>query len=152
MSKTAVSGFTWSYTEEPHRSRRKQILAAHPEVQDLFGIDPQSKYWVLLSVVLQASAIWLLRDASWWLIVVMAYIWGGTITHSLNLAGHELSHNLFFDKPVHNTLYGLFANTVLGVPVTVYVYSHHTLVTLPTMEILFPSILRYAASGTRFEH
>jgi len=125
MSKSAVSGFTWSYTEEPHRTRRKQILAAHPEVQDLFGIDTQSKYWVLLSVVLQASTIWLLRDASWWLIVLMAYIWGGTITHSLNLAGHELSHNLLFDKPVHNTLFGLFANSVLAVPVTVTFQKYH---------------------------
>lgn len=28
--------FFWTYTEEPHRSRRKAILKAHPEVCDCF--------------------------------------------------------------------------------------------------------------------
>jgi len=124
MSKQVVSDFTWSYTEEPHRSRRKQILATHPEVRDLFGFDPTSKYWVVLSVALQFAAAWLVRDQSWLVIVVVAYVWGATINHSLNLAGHELSHNLFFDNPVHNTLFGFFANLPMPVAVTVYVPHH----------------------------
>jgi sphingolipid delta-4 desaturase len=27
--------FFWTYTEEPHRSRRQAIIKAHPEVSDL---------------------------------------------------------------------------------------------------------------------
>lgn len=121
MSRSTVQDYTWSYTEEPHRSRRKEILAKHPEVKDLFGPDPRSRYWVLLSVATQFAVAWLLRDQSWWVICVVAYVLGATINHSLNLAGHELAHNLFFDKPVHNTLFGFFANTPMALAITVYV-------------------------------
>lgn len=126
MSKKAISDFTWSYTEEPHRSRRKEILAKHPEVKELFGVDPRSKYWVFLSVAIQFAAAWVLRDASWWVIVVVAYVLGATVNHSLNLAGHELAHNLFFDNPVHNTLFGFIANLPMPLATTVYVpYQAH---------------------------
>lgn len=121
MSKQAVSDFTWSYTEEPHRSRRKEILAKHPEVKDLFGPNPNSKYWVLLCVAIQFAMAYYLREQSWWVIVLAGYVIGGTINHSLNLAGHELSHNLFFDNPVHNTLFGFVANMPMALAVTVYV-------------------------------
>jgi sphingolipid delta-4 desaturase len=100
-------------------------LNAHPEVQELFGVDPSSKYWVLLSVALQFATAWLLRDQSWWLIIFLAYVWGGTINHSLNLAGHELAHNLFFDKPVHNTLFGFVANLPMPLAITVTFQKYH---------------------------
>lgn len=115
----------WSYTEEPHRSRRKEILAKHPEVKDLFGIDPKNKYWVILSVLLQFAAGYWVKDQSWWVLVFMAYVWGGTINHSLNLAGHELAHNLFFENPTHNTLFGFFANLPMPVAVTVTFQKYH---------------------------
>jgi sphingolipid delta-4 desaturase len=121
MSKQAASDYTWSYTEEPHRSRRKEILSKHPEVKDLFGFDPRSRYWVLLSVAIQFAVAYLLKDQSWWVITIVAYVVGGTINHSLNLAGHELAHNLFFDNPVHNTLFGFIANLPMVLAVTVYV-------------------------------
>ena len=121
MSKAALSDYTWSYTEEPHRSRRKEILAKHPEVKNLFGPDPRARYWVILSVLAQFAVAWLMRDQSYWLIAVVAYVVGATINHSLNLAGHELAHNLFFDNPVHNTLFGFIANMPMVFAITVYV-------------------------------
>lgn len=121
MSKQTVSDYTWTYTEQPHRSRRKEILAKHPEVKNLFGFCPRQKYWVTLSVVAQIFFAYLLRDQSWWLIIPLAYVVGGTINHSLFLAFHELAHNLFFDRPVHNTLFGFFANLPMTLAITVYV-------------------------------
>ena len=40
------SDFLWLMTEEPHRSRRKAIMKAHPEV----SIDPPSASFLLPAV------------------------------------------------------------------------------------------------------
>jgi sphingolipid delta-4 desaturase len=34
--------FTWSETDEPHRSRRQAILKAHPEMKALFVKEPKT--------------------------------------------------------------------------------------------------------------
>ncbi len=34
--KDAADRFFWTYTEEPHRTRRQAIIKAHPEVRPIF--------------------------------------------------------------------------------------------------------------------
>ena len=48
--------FNYSATDEPHATRRREILAKHPEIKQLFGIDESFKY-VVAAMVLTQTAI-----------------------------------------------------------------------------------------------
>lgn len=139
QSRSASDQFFWSYTEEPHRTRRQAIIKAHPEVlcrwclvcysivqsltwapqvTKLCGYEPLTKYLVLAVVSLQiACAAWLRRcpilSARF---LLVAYIVGATANQNLFLAIHEISHNLAFKSATANRLFAILANLPIGVP------------------------------------
>jgi len=117
--------FTWSYTEEPHATRRKQILEKHPEIRSLFVTEPLTFVVVTIIFTIQLSMAYALRDASWPILVVCAYIIGGTLNHSLQLAAHELSHNLCWSWGIGNKLTGIYANFVTGIPSSITFQRYH---------------------------
>jgi len=80
--------------EEPHAERKKKILQDHPEIKELFGPEPMTKYLVVATVALQVYMAYLVRDWSWPYFLAAVYIVGATANHSLFLAIHEMSHNL----------------------------------------------------------
>jgi len=97
-------------TPEPHKSRREEILQAHPEIKSLFGHEPRTKYLVAATVALQvAMAAWV-RSWGWMSFLTAAYIVGATANHSLFLAIHELSHGLGAKTPAGNKLISMVAN------------------------------------------
>lgn len=128
--------FLWSYTEEPHRTRRQAIIKAHPEVQTIWapkwtwltdeywkviklcGPEPLTKYCVILVVALQLLCALALRGSSIVSVQFLftAYIIGATANQNLFLAIHEISHNLAFKSPLANRLFAIFANLPIGVP------------------------------------
>ncbi|OAX81211.1 hypothetical protein ACJ72_04448 [Emergomyces africanus] len=111
--------FFWTYTEEPHRSRRQAIIKAHPEVvTKLCGIEPLTKYVVLGVVSLQVACAYLLRNTPIlsWRFLVTGYVIGATANQNLFLAIHEISHNLAFKSPFANRLLAIFANLPIGIP------------------------------------
>ncbi|TFK62241.1 dihydroceramide delta(4)-desaturase [Pluteus cervinus] len=121
------SDFLWLMTEEPHRTRRTQIMQAHPEVTKLMGHEPLTKYVVLFVVLLQLSAALYLQHHSPFspLFIGCAYIIGGTANHNLFLAIHEITHNLAFKGVYPNKLLAIFANLPIGIPYSAAFKKYH---------------------------
>lgn len=117
----------WTYQEEPHRTRRMQIIKAHPEVTKLCGPEPLTKWTVLLVVSIQVFCTWALRDQPFfsWPFFLTAYIVGATANQNLFLAIHEISHNLAFRKPLWNRLLAIFANLPIGIPYSASFRPYH---------------------------
>ncbi|KAF2260115.1 sphingolipid delta4-desaturase, partial [Lojkania enalia] len=123
--------FFWTYTEEPHRTRRMAIIKAHPEVTKLCGPEPLTKYVVTFVVFLQIFCGFLLRNTPIlsWPFLVTAYIVGATANQNLFLAIHEISHNLAFRSGLANRVFAVFANLPIGIPYSAsfrpYHLTHH---------------------------
>ena len=110
--------FFWTYTEEPHRTRRQAIIRAHPEVTKLCGPEPLTKYFVLVVVSVQILCAYLLQNTPFfsWQFFLTAYIIGATANQNLFLAIHEISHNLAFKSALANRLFAIVANLPIGIP------------------------------------
>ncbi|CAF9914177.1 hypothetical protein IMSHALPRED_001840 [Imshaugia aleurites] len=123
--------FLWSYTEEPHRTRRHAIIKTHPEVTKLCGPEPLTKYFVLAVVAVQIVCAVCLRNTPVFSLryILAAYVIGATANQNLFLAIHEISHNLAFKAPLANRLFAVFANVPIGVPYSAafrpYHLTHH---------------------------
>ncbi|KAI0420664.1 fatty acid desaturase-domain-containing protein [Xylaria grammica] len=139
--------FFWTYTEEPHRTRRLEIIKAHPEVTKLCGPEPLTKYVVLVVVSIQVFSAYLLRNTAFfspwfWL---LAYVVGATANQNLFLAIHEISHNLAFRSPTANRLLAIFANLPIGVPYSAsfrpYHLTHHKSLGVDGLDTDLPTAL-----------
>lgn len=139
--------FFWSYTEEPHRTRRQAIIRAHPEVTKLCGPEPLTKYLVLAVVSIQLISATCLRNTpvlslSFFL---TAYVVGATANQNLFLAIHEISHNLAFKSPTANRLAAIFANFPIGLPYSAafrpYHLTHHKSLGVDGLDTDLPTAL-----------
>ena len=147
MGQTVTShDYYHSFTDEPHATRRKEMLSKwnrstvrrtvtsltgflekYPEIKQLMGHDWRMGIQVAICVLVQITVAILMRQCSWWTILGIAYVVGGTINHSLSLALHELTHNLAFghSRPMCNRMLGFFANLPLGVPAAITFKKYH---------------------------
>lgn len=119
--------FLWMLTEEPHRSRRKAILKAHPEVRKLMGYTRWTAPCVLLVLSIQLGTAYLLRNTYplTCKFLAAAYIIGGTANQNIFLAIHEITHNLAFKRILPNKLLAMVANVAIGVPYAMAFKGYH---------------------------
>jgi len=119
--------FVWFTNDEPHASRRVAMLAKYPQIRELYGHDPRTKWFVVASVAVQLlTAFAMVKfQVSWPVVVFLAWIWGGTINHSLMLSNHELSHDLLFPTYWQNRLFSLVPNIALAVPMAEAFRKYH---------------------------
>ncbi|BGP34980.1 sphingolipid delta-4 desaturase [Rhodotorula toruloides] len=141
------SDFLWQMTEEPHRTRRKAILKAHPEITKLMGHEPLTKWVVLFVTLVQFSTAFYLRNTPFfsWKFWILAYLIGGTANQNTFLAVHEITHNLAFRGVRANRLFAIFANLPIGVPFAMmfkkYHIEHHKFLGEDGMDTDLPSRL-----------
>jgi len=122
--------FEWIYSDEPHTTRRREILKQHPEIKKLFGAEPLT-FWIVLGITI--SQLWIaswIGESSWTVWLLVMYIYGATVNHTLQLANHEISHNLVFEGNLWaNFFTGILANVATGIPSSVtfryYHMDHH---------------------------
>lgn len=121
-----LNDFIHSATDEPHASRRKEMIKKYPEIKELMGHEWRTKYIVLVVMALHMAVGYYLRDEAFtmkfWL---TSYVVGGTLVQILFLANHEISHNLAFKKFHHNKLFGIFTNLTLLIPYFMYFKQYH---------------------------
>lgn len=148
--------FEHSYTEEPHASRRKEILRKHPEVKTLFGSDPWIAFWVVVMVTFQISSLFVVYRLNWVQTIVLAYFVGGTINHSLMLGIHEIAHNLAFGYKYNaaNRILGMIANLPIGLPTSItfrpYHLEHHKFQGIREVDTDIPSEIETKLFCTTF--
>lgn len=119
------NGFYWSDEREPHFRRRKEILEDHPEVKELYGIDKGLKWKILGLVSFQLISAPFIAELAWYWFIPLAYIFGASVSHTIFLAIHELSHDLAFKKKVYNKWIALFANIPIIAPYAMSFQTYH---------------------------
>ncbi|XP_032818586.1 sphingolipid delta(4)-desaturase DES1-like [Petromyzon marinus] len=126
-SRSRSADFTWSYTEQPHAERRRQILEKYPQIKTLMGSDPRLKWIILAMVLAQLVAFYLVKDLPWKWVIFWAYVFGGCINHSMTLAIHEIAHHVAFgsSRVQWNRWYGMFANLPIGLPYSISFKKYH---------------------------
>ena len=146
-TQTPEDKFFWTYTEEPHRTRRQAIIKEHKDVLKLCGPEPLTIVTVTLVVLLQVTCAGLLKDSAVlsWPFFLTAYFIGATANQNLFLAIHEISHNLAFRTPIYNRFFAIFANLPIGVPYSAgfrpYHLTHHKSLGVDGLDTDLPTAL-----------
>lgn len=130
--------FIWTNFAEPHAERRRRILENHnKDIKQLMIIEPSTKYLVSAVTIFQIVLSYTVpkyfledRDKySWtttWLpFVAFCFLIGGTLTHTLFLAIHEVTHNTAFRRPLYNDLLAMFCNLPILAPYAMMFKSYH---------------------------
>ena len=125
MRQTSTASFILVNSPDSHKLRRKELLLKYPEIKNLIGYEYKTKYIasILLLLQLTIAALCTSLNVFWWLIMV--YVLGATINHSIFTAIHEITHNLAFKSRRANRLFALFINLPLGLPVAMSFEKHH---------------------------
>lgn len=120
-----IKGFVWSQTDEPHATRRRLILAKYPQIRALFTKEPRTFVVVVAVVLSQLLVARWAQTAPWYWFMLVAYVFGGTVNHAMQMAGHELSHNLCWEEESHNKLTAILANFPTALPSAILFQKYH---------------------------
>ena len=80
------------YTEEPHFERRKQILAAHPEVKELYVKEWRTIPILIAILIAHFSIVYYAPYTSTFTYCCLAYFGSATFIHMIFIINHDLTH------------------------------------------------------------
>ncbi len=110
---------------EPHRERRRALLAMEPRIATLFGFDRRTIAVTLAVAVAQLALAFLLSTAPWWLWVTSAWAVGAVLSHWLGQSIHETAHHLAAKTPLANRVLAWVANAPMVVPISETFHRYH---------------------------
>lgn len=122
--------FHASSDAQPHPARTRAILAAHPQVRQLYGRNPWTALIAVAVVLLQTSLALGFGWAGWhvwWLALLTAALVGAFANHCLYVVVHEATHRLVFKGDLSNRLVALFADLPNGFPAAMAFRRFHPL-------------------------
>ena len=117
--------FTYTDQVNEHFQRRRDILAAHPEVRGLIAKNPWTAAWVVVLVAAQFAVAAVIGQAPWWAMLLVAYFVGAVVNHALYVLMHECTHDLAFEKAVGNRLLGILCDFPLALPSAMAFRKYH---------------------------
>lgn len=120
-------GFNLTKEPNPHILRGKQIIRAHPEVKEYFGPYAPTGIYIAAVVTLQIIVAALMRDRSWPVVILSAYLVGAFASHALFVLIHDASHNLIVKTSTPNRLFGILCNVGQGIPSAMSFRTYHLL-------------------------
>ncbi len=122
---TTKTYFRYSTGPEPHRGRTREIMIKHPKVRDLMGKNPATVFAILGLVGGMIGGAYLVKDASWWVVLAAAYIGGAFANHALFVMIHECTHHLLFKKKSWNLVAAILANLPHTLPSAISFVRYH---------------------------
>ncbi|KAJ3164148.1 hypothetical protein HDU88_005652 [Geranomyces variabilis] len=106
--------------DEPHIKRKHAILDAHPDIKQLYGYEPLTKYVALVAASAQFALAYYfgrINTDSTWLFLLTIYVVGASFTQVFGVIIHEATHNLCGETLAINRAVGLLANAGIPVPI-----------------------------------
>ncbi len=122
---TTETDFRYSTGPEPHRGRTREIMIKHPKVRDLMEKNPATVFAILGLVGGMIGGAYLVKDASWWVVLAAAYIGGAFANHALFVMIHECTHHLLFKKKSWNLVAAVLANLPHTLPSAISFVRYH---------------------------
>ncbi len=107
------------------QSRRRQMIAAHPELRQLIGPSPRSAALIVFLLVSQIAIAVSLRDQGLGLILIAAFCPGAWLAANLVAMIHEAAHGLIFRTAGANRSAALLANAALATPTAMAFFYYH---------------------------
>lgn len=110
---------------EPHLSRTKEIIKAHPEVKSLFGTNPWTALCILLILFSQIILASFASTLGFGWLLALAWIFGAVLNHGMFVLIHDAAHNLIFKSTSANRWWAMIANLPIVFPTAVGFKTFH---------------------------